>query len=193
MQARRSVLSPAHYRAHTPPVPPVLHFGVRRVSLSGSLQGGLPMETAPALSALAAGIMCMSSIAQAAEPLPRAKPEEVGMSSERLALIGKAVNAEIASGQLPGAVLAIARRGKLVYFETFGYRTRRPAAPMPSDAIFNIPWMTKPMVAVGALHLYEKGKLLMDEPLAKYFPRFATMQVAVMDPKKESIVETVPA
>jgi CubicO group peptidase (beta-lactamase class C family) len=142
---------------------------------------------------LAAGIMCMSSMAQAAEPLPRAKPEEAGMSSERLALIGKTVNAEIARDQLPGAVLAIARRGKLVYFETFGYRDKTAGAPMTTDAIFNIASMTKPMVAVGALQLYEQGKLLMDEPLAKYFPKFASMQVAVMDAKKESILETVPA
>jgi len=135
----------------------------------------------------------MPLMAQAADPLPRGNPEDVGMSSERLALIGKAVNAEIASGQLPGAVLAIARRGKLVYFETFGYRDKAVGAPMTTDAIFNIASMTKPMVAVGALQLYEQGKLLMDEPVAKYFPKFANMQVAVMDAKKESIVETVPA
>jgi CubicO group peptidase (beta-lactamase class C family) len=152
------------------------------------------MGTTQALSALmAAGIMCMSSFANAADPLPRAKPEEVGMSSERLALIGKAVNAEIAREQLPGAVLAIARRGKLVYFETFGYRDKAAGAAMTSDAIFNIASMTKPMVAVGALQLYEQGRLLMDEPVAKYFPKFANMQVAVMDAKKESILETVPA
>ena len=63
-------------------------------------------------------------MALAADPLPRAKPEDVSMSSERLALIGKVVNAEIAREQLPGAVLAIARRGKLIYFETFGYRDK---------------------------------------------------------------------
>jgi len=64
---------------------------------------------------------------------------------------------------------------------------------MTTDAIFSIASMTKPMVAVGALQLYEQGKLLMDEPVAKYFPKFANMRVAVMDAKKESIVETVPA
>jgi CubicO group peptidase (beta-lactamase class C family) len=135
----------------------------------------------------------MPLMAQAADPLPRARPEEVGMSSERLALIGKTVEAEIARGQLPGAVLAIARRGKLVYFETFGYRDKAASAPMPTDAIFSIASMTKPMVAVGALQLYEQGKLLMDDPVARYFPKFANMQVAVMDAKKETIVETVPA
>jgi CubicO group peptidase (beta-lactamase class C family) len=115
------------------------------------------------------------------------------MSSERLALIAKAVNAEIARDQLPGAVLVIARRGKIVYFETFGYRDKAAGAPMPADAIFNIASMTKPMVAVAALQLYEQGRLLMDDPVAKYFPKFADMQVAVMDEKKQTILDRVPA
>src|SRR5947208_15623482 len=123
-----------------------------------------------------AGIFCFPLTVQAADPLPRAKPEEVGMSSARLALVGKAINGEIARDQLPGAVLAIARRGKLVYFETFGYRDKAAGAAMPPDAIFPIASMTKPMVAVGALQLYEQGRLLMDEPVAKYVPKFAAMR-----------------
>jgi CubicO group peptidase (beta-lactamase class C family) len=144
-------------------------------------------------AAIAAAILCFSFAAQAADPLPRAKPEEVGMSSERLALIDKALTAEIASGQIPGAVLAVARRGKLVYFEAFGYVDKATNAPMTRDAIFGIASMTKPMVAVAALQLYEQGKLLMDEPLAKYLPKFADMQVAIMDARKGNIVERVPA
>jgi CubicO group peptidase (beta-lactamase class C family) len=145
------------------------------------------------ISALAvAGILLVAPPAKAADPLPRAKPEDVGMSSERLALIGKAVNAEIARGQLPGAVLAIARRGKLVYFETFGYRDKAAGVAMGPDTIFNIASMTKPMTAVAALTLYEQGKLLMDEPVAKYFPKIGGMKVAVMDEKQQKIIDTVP-
>jgi CubicO group peptidase (beta-lactamase class C family) len=131
--------------------------------------------------------------AQAADPLPRAKPEEVGMSSERLALVGRTINREVEAGQLAGGVLAISRRGKIVYFEPFGYRDRAAGTPMTTDAIFSIASMTKPMVAVAALQLYEQGKLLMDEPLSKYFPKFADMQVAVLDASKKSIIEKVPA
>jgi CubicO group peptidase (beta-lactamase class C family) len=138
-------------------------------------------------------VLTLPLTALAADPLPRAKPEDVGMSSQRLALIAKTVNAEIARDQLPGAVLAIARRGKLAYFETFGYRDKAAGAPMQADAIFNIASMTKPMTAVAALQLYEQGRLLMDDPIAKYFPKFANMQVAVMDERKESIVDRVPA
>jgi CubicO group peptidase (beta-lactamase class C family) len=152
------------------------------------------MRTSNVVSAfIVSGILCISLAAQAADPLSRVKPEEVGMSSERLALINKAINAEVAAGQLPGAVLAIARRGKLVYFEAFGYRDKAAGAPMTTDAIFSIASMTKPMVAVAALQLYEQGRLLMDEPLSKYFPKFADMQVAVLDAGKERIIEKVPA
>jgi CubicO group peptidase (beta-lactamase class C family) len=140
-----------------------------------------------------AWLICLPVAAQAADPLPRVKPEEVGMSSDRLAVLGRAINAEVAAGQLAGGVLAVARRGKLVYFEAFGYRDKAAGVPMTTDAIFSVASMTKPMVAVAALQLYEQGKLLMDEPLAKYFPKFADMQVAVLDAKKESIVEKVPA
>jgi len=118
---------------------------------------------------IAAGALSVPLTALAADPLPRGKPEEVGMSSERLALIERAVNAEIARDQLPGAVLMIARRGKLVYSETFGYRDKAAGVKMTPDTIFGIASMTKPMVAVGALQLYEQGRLLMDEPVAKYF------------------------
>jgi CubicO group peptidase (beta-lactamase class C family) len=144
-----------------------------------------------------AGAMYATAYAQSAspstDPLPRAKPEDVGMSSERLADIAKTLTADIANGRMPGAVLAVARHGKLVYFEAFGYRDKAANAPMTTDAIFNIASMTKPMTAVAALQLYERGRLLMDEPLAKYFPKFTDMQVAVLDASKDAIVGKVPA
>jgi CubicO group peptidase (beta-lactamase class C family) len=141
------------------------------------------------------GAMCCSANAQSAssDPLPRAKPEEVGLSSERLADIAKTLNADVARGQIPGAVLAVARHGKLAYFEAFGFRDKVAGAPMTTDVIFNIASMTKPLTAVAALQLNEQGKLLMDEPLAKYFPKLADMKVAVLDAKKETIVDKVPA
>jgi CubicO group peptidase (beta-lactamase class C family) len=129
----------------------------------------------------------------AADPLPRAAPEDVGMSSERLGRIGKAINAEIAAGQLPGVVVGVVRRGKLVYFEAFGYRDKAAGDPMTTDSIFSLASMTKPLVAVGAVQLVEQGRLVLDDPLAKYFPRFARMQVAILDAKKESIIDKVPA
>jgi CubicO group peptidase (beta-lactamase class C family) len=151
------------------------------------------MRNICAVISVVAGALFSFTAADAADPPPRANPEEVGMSSARLGLIEKTINAEIAAGQIPGAVLAVARRGKLVYFEAFGYRNKAAGDLMTTDAIFSIASMTKPMVAVGALQLYEQGRLPMDDPLAKYFPKFADMQVAVLDAKGENIIGKAPA
>jgi CubicO group peptidase (beta-lactamase class C family) len=126
-------------------------------------------------------------------PLPFAKPEVVGMSSVRLARIGSVIEADIAAGRIPGAVVAIARHGKLVAFDAYGWRDKAAGLPMTTDTIFNIASMTKPMTAAGALMLYEQGRILMDDPLSKYFPKFANSRVAGRDAKGEPTLETVPA
>ena len=91
-----------------------------------------------------ATISMLSFTAHAADrdPLPRGKPEDVGMSSGRLAEIRKVLDADIAAGRMPGAVLAIARRGKLVYFEAFGFRDKGAGVAMTTDTIFNVASMT---------------------------------------------------
>jgi CubicO group peptidase (beta-lactamase class C family) len=135
----------------------------------------------------------VSVAALAADPLPRAKPESVGMSSQRLEMIAKTIRADIEGGRIPGAVVAIARKGKLVYFEAFGYTDKTAGAPMTTDAIFNIASMTKPMVTAAALMLYEEGRVLMDDPISKYLPQFSKMQVATMNPDGSAITGTIPA
>lgn len=134
-----------------------------------------------------------TGVAFAEDPLPRARPEEVGLSSERLARIGETLKADIETGRIPGAVIAIARHGRLVVFDAYGWRDKAAGVPMTTDTIFNIASMTKPMTTVGALMLYERGKMLIDEPLAKYFPKFSTMRVAARDAAGEPTAETVPA
>ena len=134
--------------------------------------------------------VCVS--AYAADPLPRAKPESVGMSSERLERIAEVINADIQKNRLPGAVIGIARRGKLVYYQAFGYLDKEAGTEkMTTDAIFSIASMTKPMVAVGALELYERGQLKLDEPVATYLPQLAKLQVAVMKPGDGQGYDTV--
>src|ERR1700734_4014887 len=143
---------------------------------------------------IAATAFCLlaSSAAFAEDPLPRAKPEAVGLSSERLARIGTTLKADIDAGRIPGAVIAIARHGKLVMLDAYGWRDKAAKLPMTTDTIFNIASMTKPMTTVGALMLYEHGKILIDDPLSKYFPKFANMRVAVRA-AGEPTAETVPA
>ena len=144
------------------------------------------------LSAIA--MLAVALPALAADPLPRAKPEAVGMSSARLARIGTALRADIDKGRMPGAVVAIARKGKLVYFEAFGYLDKDAGTKMTTDAIFSIASMTKPMTGVAALMLYEDGSLLIKDPVASYLPQIGKMPVAVMrkDAAGQTVVETVP-
>ena len=129
--------------------------------------------------------LCLAIVAMAAVniadagALPSAAPEEVGLSTERLARIGAVIEAGVAEGEIPGAVVLIARRGKVAYFEAFGYRDRAAGAPMPRDAIFRIYSMTKPVVSVAAMSLHEQGRFHLGEPLSKFVPAFADMQVGV--------------
>jgi CubicO group peptidase (beta-lactamase class C family) len=134
-----------------------------------------------------------SGAALAADPMPRAKPEEVGMSSERLARIAEVLKADVAAGRIPGAVIAIARHGRLVALDAYGWRDKEAGVAMTTDTIFNIASMTKPMTTAGALMLYERGQLLIGDPLSKYFPKFADMRVAARDANGEPTAETVPA
>ena len=136
--------------------------------------------------------MATAGAAWAAPPLPIAKPEAVGMSPERLARIGEVLKADIAAGRIPGAVIAIARHDKLVMFEAYGWRDKQAGLPMTTDTIFNIASMTKPLTAVGALVLYEQGRIQIDDPLSKYFPKFANSRVAMRDAAGEPTLDTVP-
>ena len=110
--------------------------------------------------------------------LPRAeRPEQVGLSSERLARITAAVSADVEAGAIPGAVLAIARGGRIGYAEAIGYRDRDAGAAMQLDSIFRIASMTKPMVSVAAMQLGEEGRLDIAAPVAEYIPAFKEMTV----------------
>jgi CubicO group peptidase (beta-lactamase class C family) len=142
-----------------------------------------------------AAALCLtaSTAALAEDPFPRAKPEDVGLSSERLARIGATLKADIEAGRIPGAVIAIARHGKLVALDAYGWRDKAAGVAMTTDTIFNIASMTKPMTTVGALTLYEQGKLLIDDPLSKYFPKFSNMRVAVRDANGEPTADTAQA
>jgi CubicO group peptidase (beta-lactamase class C family) len=131
--------------------------------------------------------------AQAPDPLPRIQPEAAGFSPDRLARIGAVLNQDIEQGRIPGAVVAIARGGKLVYFEAFGYRDKAAGVKMTTDTIFNIASMTKPMATVAALTLVEQGRLVLDEPISLVLPNFRDMKVATLDPSGDTITGTVPA
>jgi len=111
-------------------------------------------------------------------PAPVA-PEQVGFSKERLARIRPQLEKYVEENRLAGGSAVIARHGKVIYFETFGVMDKESGKPMTKDAIFRIYSMTKPIVAVAALTLYEEGKFSLLDPVSKYLPDFSDMKVAV--------------
>lgn len=123
--------------------------------------------------------------------LPMAEAESVGMCSQRLARIKPVMEHYVAQGLVPGTVTMVARRGKVVHFETSGYQDVERETPMAKDSIFRIASMTKPIVSLALMMLYEEGRLQLHDPIAKYLPAFAKMQVMVKD--VEGKVSTVPA
>lgn len=122
--------------------------------------------------------LAMEVQANGKDPLPRVDPASVGLSAERLARIAPAFKAEIEKGRIPGVVLAIARRGKLAYFEAIGAIDPATKAPMTTDALFSLASMTKPMVSVGIMMLHEEGKLFLNDPVGMYLPQLKDMKVA---------------
>ncbi len=124
-----------------------------------------------------------------AQPLPSAAPESVGFSAEGLARIDRFFAREIEANRVPGAVVAIARDGKLVYYKAHGFLDKAAATPMPLDAVFQLASMTKIMVSVGGLVLNEDGRLPLKSPLAEYFPAFAKMNVGVVSASGETAMQ----
>ncbi|HXA96890.1 MAG TPA: serine hydrolase domain-containing protein [Candidatus Dormibacteraeota bacterium] len=114
-----------------------------------------------------------------AEPLPRATPEQVGLSSERLGHVSRVLGEEILKGKLPGAVALVARRGRIAYYESFGVRDPETRAPMTKDSIFRIYSMTKPITSVAIMMLQEEGRLVLTDPVSKSLPQLTGLQVAV--------------
>jgi len=129
---------------------------------------------------LVGSVVCLltTTAAIAASALQTAAPSSVGVSAERLAKIGAALRSEVQQGMIPGAVVAVARRGKLVYHEAFGFLDHPAGTPMPKDAIFPIASLTKPMTAVGALMLVESGRMVLEDPIGRHLPPLADRKVA---------------
>jgi CubicO group peptidase (beta-lactamase class C family) len=114
-------------------------------------------------------------------PLATATPEQVGMSPERLGRISSMLKKEIADGKLPGAVVVVARKGKIIYSDAIGFQDKGANRPMNLDSIFRIDSMTKPLVSVAAMMLVEEGKMQLTDPVSKFLPQLAKMEVLVPD------------
>ena len=118
-----------------------------------------------------------------------------GVSEARLKQLGTQVRADVEKRRIPGAVMLVARDGKVVYQEAIGIRDPASGAPMTVDSIFRIYSMTKPIVSVGVMMLVEQGQLQLSDPVSRYLPELKGLKVGVekKDASGQATLETVAA
>jgi CubicO group peptidase (beta-lactamase class C family) len=119
--------------------------------------------------------LCASGVH--AQPLPRATPESVGISTERLGRMHAGMQALVDGHQVGGLVTLVARDGRLVDLQAFGYQDVDAKTPMKTDSIFRIASMSKPITSVAVMMLFEEGKLALTDPVARFIPAFREMKV----------------
>jgi CubicO group peptidase (beta-lactamase class C family) len=126
-------------------------------------------------------LICTLVLAAAtlAQELPTAKPESVGLSSERLDRIGATVQHTIDDKRIAGAVTLVLRRGRVAWFKSQGMMDREAGKAMRPDTMFRICSMTKPITSVAVMMLYEEGHFILDDPISKYLPEFKNAKVLV--------------
>ena len=127
--------------------------------------------------------------------LPRAIPEDVGLSTERLARIKPAMQRWVDDGKIPCALTMIAREGRLVHLEKIGMRDVATSKPIEFDTIFRIYSMTKPITSVAVMMLYEEGHFQLSSPVSEFIPAFKDMKVyanhgdAIIDAEREMTIK----
>ncbi len=150
-------------------------------------QEGIIMITLQRLVSVALVSIVIQTIAWA-DNLPSAKPKDVGLSQSRLDRITKAMNNDVESGELRGALAMVARNGKVAYLETAGMADTENDVPMSDDTIFRIYSMSKPITSVAVMMLFEEGRFFLKDPVSKYLPELENLSVIV----EEEIEEDAP-
>ena len=138
-------------------------------------------------------IIVLFSISFSQTALQQVSPETQGLSSQRLKQLDANINQWIKEDQLNGATMIILRNGKIVYHKAFGFANKEQNIPMRTDHIFRIASMTKPIISVAAMMLYEEGKFLLTDPLSKYIPEFKDPVVLDKFNAADTTYTTVPA
>jgi CubicO group peptidase (beta-lactamase class C family) len=146
------------------------------------------------VSCIALAVTVISVSAFAEQPTPVSQRDQLGFAADRLERMTSAFQSYVDSGQIPGAVVLIARKDKIAYLKPFGFRDREQKIAMTPDSIFRIASMTKPITSIGAMMLVEEGKLDILAPVSQYLPEFKDLQVRVeqVDPatgKKETVMQ----
>jgi CubicO group peptidase (beta-lactamase class C family) len=145
---------------------------------SSKIFSGLPIVAGHSLLANLLTLVLAITLAGCATGLQRVStPEEAGLSAPPLNALSTELRAKVDKGEIPGAVVLVARDGKIGWFEAIGYQVRETKTPMAVDSIFRIASMTKPITAVAVMMLVEEGKLKLDDPASKYLPEFKDVMV----------------
>jgi CubicO group peptidase (beta-lactamase class C family) len=138
-----------------------------------------PARVPPGACVFAAASLLVFSAAVLAQPLPPAAPEDVGLSRARLERLDTAARGFVERGEIAGAVVLLARRGRVAHFEAYGQMDRESGRAMRKDAIFRICSMSKPITSVAAMVLFDEGRFLLDDPVSKWLPEFKDTPVTV--------------
>ena len=136
-------------------------------------------------------LLTMAAMPAAAADLPVAKPEQVGLSTERLQRIRQMLERRIEEQHIAGAVMLVARHGKVAYLESVGQMDVEQKKPMQKDTLFRLASMTKPITSVAVMMLYEEGLFNLDDPISKYIPEFSGPRVGIG--KEGNAILTEPA
>jgi len=124
-------------------------------------------------------LLTFSAIESAAKELPSGKPQREGVSQQRLDRITAYMNEAVEDGVMIGGMGMVVRNGKIIYSEVYGLADREANREMTEDGLYRIYSMSKPVVSVALMMLYEEGRLFLNDPVAKYIPELANLQVAV--------------
>jgi CubicO group peptidase (beta-lactamase class C family) len=151
-------------------------------------------------------VLVMLALSLTAATVPSGRPEDVGVSSERLRRIGELVQRYIDSHQISGAVTMVGRKGRIAHFEAHGLMDIESKTAMRKDAIFRMASMSKPVTGVAILILMEEGKVRLSDPVSRFIPEFKNTKVAILktpaapavpapvgQPARDAEIYTVPA
>jgi CubicO group peptidase (beta-lactamase class C family) len=145
------------------------------------------------ITTLFLSLITLTALGQSIKNFTPARPEEAGMSSERLLRIDQLINEHVNKKWIPGAVVIIVRNGKVVLHKSYGHSDAEKQITLKKDDIFRIASQTKAITSLAIMMLFEEGKFLLDEPISKYIPEFKNAKVLKTFNEKDSTYTTEPA
>ena len=154
-----------------------------RINSHQSIGGITPMKTAVKRTGAFLLLSLLIVLQLTAASVSRAKPEDVGMSSERLQRIDQMLERRIAKGEITGAVAIVARKGKVVHLTAKGVMDLETKQAVTPATMFRVASMTKPVTSVALMMMVEEGKVRLNDPVSRYIPEFRNLKVAVAAPE----------